>query len=180
MTFVCNPWEQGERFTNHDVFHGLVVLSFCSVLVPFVIDVKVLVFICVLAPAAQILLFKCLEADILSTTLLSNDFSCTWLEYKECKSVYASTTILVWDLECFHSKSMCDKTSFYFKMILSIGDFCCTHVALVVFTAYIFLHVMLPWRFHIAGKYVELSSAREHGIVNKKLILFFFGLVWRL
>lgn len=129
--------------------------------------------------ATQIIPFRRVEADILSTSLLYSDFSCTWLELTECKSVYASAGIPVWGLESFSFKFMCDQTSLYFVMVLSRGDLCCLRVASVVFNAYISLHVLLLWQFHIAGKYVEISSARERRLWHRQHaahIVLLFGL----
>ena len=138
------------------------MFSFCSILVPIVTDLKVIQFVCVLAPAGQIIIFRYEEADFISTVLLSNDSPCTWLEHKECTSVYASATNLVWGLECLSFKFMCDQTSLYWGMGLFRSDLCCTSMASVFFNANISRQVLLPWQFHTAGKFAEMSSTREH------------------
>ncbi|KAG2304531.1 hypothetical protein Bca52824_033182 [Brassica carinata] len=147
--------KKDERFTNH-VFHGPMAFGFYSVLVPIAADLKVLEFVCVLDLAAQIIPFRCVKIDILSTALLSSD-----------------SRAHGWNIRSA-------KTSLYFEMVVSRGDLCSTSVASVVFNAYISLHVLLLWRFHIAGEYVELSSAREHRLWHRQhaahIALLWFGL----
>ncbi|KAF2620748.1 hypothetical protein F2Q68_00041555 [Brassica cretica] len=169
-----------QWFSDMDVFYEVVVFSFCSILVPIVTDLKVIQFVCVLAPAAQIIIFRCEEADFISTVLLSNDSPCTWLEHKECTSVYASATNLVWGLECLSFKFMCDQTSLYRGMGLFRSDLCCTSMASVFFNANISRQVLLPWQFHTAGKYAEMSSTREHRLWHPQqathIVLLWLGL----
>ncbi|KAL0796450.1 hypothetical protein Bca101_067827 [Brassica carinata] len=93
--------KKDERFTNH-VFHGPMAFGFYSVLVPIAADLKVLEFVCVLDLAAQIIPFRCVKIDILSTALLSSD-----------------SRAHGWNIRSA-------KTSLYFEMVVSRGDLCST------------------------------------------------------
>ncbi|KAF3557794.1 hypothetical protein F2Q69_00013664 [Brassica cretica] len=72
--------------TVFDGFDGLVLFGFCSVWVPLVTDLKVIQFIWMLDPAAQISMICCAYSTVfISNSLVCNDYQCTWLEHKKWK-----------------------------------------------------------------------------------------------
>ncbi|KAF3580083.1 hypothetical protein DY000_02031595 [Brassica cretica] len=72
--------------TVFDGFDGLVLFGFCSVWVPLVTDLKVIQFIWMLDPAAQISMIWCAYSTVfISNSLVCNDYQCTWLEHKKWK-----------------------------------------------------------------------------------------------
>ncbi|KAG5376445.1 hypothetical protein IGI04_041041 [Brassica rapa subsp. trilocularis] len=159
-------------------FDGLVLFGFCSVWVPLVTDLKVIQFMWMLDPAAQISMIWCAYTVFISNSLVCNDYQCTWLEHKKCKGVYTSATNLMWGLKYLSFKVLHDQTSLCFEMgcgCISLlllhrfsGDCCSTSVVLMFLKAFISRPILFPWRYKTTGKFVELFSERHYSLRHRQ------------